>query len=239
MDLQLLFIAIAPGIALSLGIYLNDRYDKEPVDLLFKVFLLGCLSIIPTIIVERILSRFNIFTGLLWPLYTSFVVAGFTEELFKRGAVLMSAFKSPYFNEKLDGIVYCAFSALGFATIENISYVVFRYPTNPYIGVSRALLSVPAHMLFAVTMGYYLSLAKYCELEPGKCREYMRKSLIMPIILHGIFDFILLSNLPFLMFIFIPYVLYLWKINLSRLNEYTKDSRDRFSRINRRGREEF
>ena len=227
MDLKLLFIAVAPAIALSLGMYLADRYDKEPIDLLFKVFLLGCISVIPVIFVERLLSRLNVFAGLLWPLYMSFIVAGVTEEYFKRKVVLISAYKSIYFNEKLDGIVYCVFAALGFATIENISYVVFRYPTNPYIGVSRAILSVPAHVLFAITMGYYMSLAKYCE--GSESRAYMRKSLIMPIILHGIFDFILLSNTALLMILFIPYVLYLWKINLDRLNEYTKDSKNRFS----------
>ncbi len=239
MDLRLFILAIAPGIALALMIYLTDRYDKEPISLLFKVFLLGCLSVIPTIAVEKFLSSFNIFSGILWPLYTSFAVAGFTEEFFKRMVVLKSAFKSVHFNEKLDGIVYCTFSALGFATIENISYVVFRYSANPYIWISRGILSVPAHMLFGVTMGYYLSLAKYCELEEGKCKKYLRKSLTMPIILHGIFDFILLSNMPILMVLFVPYVIYLWRVNLRRLNEYTKDSRDRFGRINKKGREEF
>ncbi|SHJ90980.1 PrsW family intramembrane metalloprotease [Tepidibacter formicigenes] len=239
MDLKLLLIAIAPGLALAFGIYLTDRYDKEPVDLLLKVFILGCLSVIPTIVVEKFLSRFNVFSGIMWPLYTAFLVAGFTEEYFKRFVVLKSAFKSHHFNEKLDGIVYCTFSSLGFATVENVMYVVFRFASNPYIGIGRGILSVPAHMLFGVTMGYYLSLAKYCVQEESKCKEFLRKSLIVPVILHGIFDFILIANMPILMVLFIPYVLYLWKINLDKLNEYTKNSRDTFGRINNKRREEF
>lgn len=71
------------------------------------------------------------------------------------------AYFHPAFNEKLDGIIYCTFSALGFATIENIMYVVSGYDADPYIGLYRGILSVPAHMLFAITMGYYLSLAKF------------------------------------------------------------------------------
>ncbi|OPJ55809.1 PrsW family intramembrane metalloprotease [Alkalithermobacter paradoxus] len=231
MDTRLWVIAIAPGIALALGIYLIDRYDKEPVGLLIKVFSLGALSVIPTIIVERFIMRFNIFSGLLSAFYIAFFVAGLVEEYFKRLVVLKTAYTHPSFNEKLDGIVYCTFSALGFATIENISYVVFRYSANSYVGLYRGILSVPAHMLFAITMGYYLSLAKYCQEENEKCKEYMNKSLIVPIILHGTFNFILMSRVNILMILFIPYVIYLWSINLKRLNIYTKDSKDRFNRI--------
>ena len=46
------------------------------------------------------------------------------------------AYFHPAFNEKLDGIIYCTFSALGFATIENIMYVVSGYDAD-YIGLYR------------------------------------------------------------------------------------------------------
>lgn len=233
MNIKLLIIAIAPSLALLIGIYLTDRYDREPPNLLLKVFILGCLSVIPTIAVEKILDRLNVFSGIMWPLYTSFIVAGFTEEYFKRLVVLKSAFKSHHFNEKLDGIVYCTFASLGFATVENIMYVVFKFSSNPTVGIGRGLFSVPSHMLYGVTMGYYLSLAKYCVMEEGVCKKYLRKSLTMPIILHGIFDFILMSNMPILMVFFLPYVIYLWKTNLNKLNKYTQDSKDRFGFINK------
>ncbi|KXZ39279.1 Membrane proteinase PrsW, cleaves anti-sigma factor RsiW, M82 family [Alkalithermobacter thermoalcaliphilus JW-YL-7 = DSM 7308] len=233
MDNTLFVIAIAPSIALGLSIYLIDRYDKEPLSLLLKVFFLGALSVVPTVYVQKFIMRFNIFTGVLWAFYTSFLVAGLVEEYLKRLVVLKTAYKSVHFNEKLDGIVYCTFSALGFATIENIMYVVFRYSANPYVGFYRGILSVPAHMLFGITMGYYLSLAKYCTCDYRKCKEYMLKSLLVPIVLHGIFNFILMSRITFLMILFIPYVIYLWITNLKKLNIYTKDSRDRFNRIQR------
>ena len=235
MKLQLLLLAIAPGIAFGLWIYLKDKYDKEPLDLLFKVFILGCLCTIPTLIVENILTHLNIFDGLLSVAYISFIVAGFTEEYFKRLVVLKSAFSSKYFSEKLDGIVYCVFSALGFATVENILYVFFNTSMEALqIGVNRALISVPAHMLFGVAMGYYLSLYKYCSDNTRKCKSYLSKSLYIPILLHGIFDFILMSNLRWAMIVFIIYVLYLWKINLDRLDEYTQDSKYQYIIRNRR-----
>ncbi|WP_129600852.1 PrsW family intramembrane metalloprotease [Anaerophilus nitritogenes] len=224
MTTRLFIIAISPGIALMLGIYLTDRYDKEPISLLAKVFLLGALSVIPAAFVEGILQKFNIFKGLLSAAYTAFIVAGFTEEFFKRMVVLKTAYHHEAFDEKLDGIVYATFSALGFATIENIMYVVFRFATNPYVGLYRGILSVPAHMLFGVTMGYYLSLSKFAEDEEIS-KKSLKKALLIPMILHGIFNFILMSKIPGLMIFLVPFVIYLWVINLRRLNEYTHESK--------------
>ncbi|WP_034328379.1 PrsW family intramembrane metalloprotease [Alkaliphilus transvaalensis] len=229
---RLVIIAVAPAIALGVAVYLNDRYDREPIALLFKTFALGALSVVPVIVVERFLISINIFTGLLGVAYTAFIVAGFTEEYFKRAVVLHGgAYHSRHFNEKLDGIVYCVFSALGFATVENIMYVVFRYTGNYYVGILRGILSVPAHTLFAVTMGYYLSLAKYLE-DEGEKRKYYARSLWLPMILHGLFNFILMARIPWLMALFIPYVIFLWYMSIVKLNEYTRDSRDEFNRIN-------
>ena len=220
----MVIIAVIPGIALALGLYLTDRYDREPVRLLVKLFLLGILSAIPTLFVERLLSRFNFLPGLLSVIWTSFVVAGFTEEFFKRAVVMLGAYRHSAFNEKLDGIIYCAFASLGFATIENIMYVLTGYDADPYIGLYRGLLSVPAHMLFAVTMGYYLSLARFSP--DDQCRaKYLNLSLLMPILYHGIFDFILMAKITVLLILFIPFVVFMWIASLKKLNRFYKESK--------------
>jgi RsiW-degrading membrane proteinase PrsW (M82 family) len=223
-SLRLFVIAVIPGIALSLGIYLTDRYDREPVKLLIKLFLFGIVSAIPTIIVEQFLSRVNIFSGLLSIAWTSFIVAGLTEEFFKRMVVMRVAYYHSAFNEKLDGIKYCTFASLGFATIENIMYIFSNYDADPYIGWYRGLLSVPAHMLFAVTMGYYLSLARF---SPDKKTrdQYFSRSLVVPMLFHGTFNFILMAKIPILMILFIPFVVFMWIVNLRKLNVFYKDSK--------------
>lgn len=224
MRLNLFITAITPGIALGLIFYLFDRHDREPIGMLLKVFFMGMISVIPTIIVENLLMSFDFFGGLLGVFYVAFIVAGLTEEFFKRQVVLKYVYSNPVYNEKLDGIVYCVMSALGFATIENIMYVVFRFSDVESIGFYRAILSVPAHMLFAVTMGYYLSLAKFAS-TPEEHSRFLRKSLSVPVILHGIFDFILMSEMVLLMLLFIPFVIYMWVTNLKKLNVYYKDSK--------------
>lgn len=224
MGVDLVVTAITPGIALALMIYLTDRYDREPLHLLLKVFAFGMLSVIPVMIIEIGLNNYNIFSGLWRAAYSAFIVAGFTEEYIKRKVVLKFAYNHPAFNEKLDGIVYAVFSSLGFATVENIMYVVFRYANVSNIGLQRAIFAVPAHMLFAVTMGYYLSMAKY-DTDERISNYFMKLSLLIPMILHGIYNYILMSNHEKLIVFFIPFVLFLWGYNLRKLNRYYQESR--------------
>ncbi|OLS02084.1 PrsW family intramembrane metalloprotease [Tissierella creatinophila] len=224
MRTRLIIIAVVPAIISLLAIYLTDRVDKEPAKLLFLTFILGAFIVIPTIVVEEILVRFNIFPGIYGALFNAYIVAGLTEEYFKRLVVLKLPFKTNYFNEKLDGIIYGVFAALGFATVENIMYVAFRYTNNPFIGLYRGIFSVPAHGVFGITMGYYLSLSKFHSDKDWKIKN-KKMSLIMPVILHGTFDFILMANIPSLSLFFVPYVLFLWWLNERRLEAFMFDSK--------------
>ncbi len=232
MDIRLFIIAITPAIVIIGGIYLSDRYDREPMSLLILTYIFGALSVIPAIIIEELLLKLNIFSGVYSAFYTAFIVAGFTEEYVKRLVVLRLPYKTKYFNEKLDGIVYSVFSTMGFATVENIVYVVYRYTNNPYIGLYRGIFSVPAHGVFGITMGYYLSLAKF-DTDKKRAKRNLRRSLYIPMILHGIFDFILMAGIPQLTTLFIPYVIYIWWLNQRKLSKFIYDSKSRFIDINR------
>jgi protease PrsW len=225
MTTEPLFIAIAPGIALALIIYLTDWHEREPLRLLIKLFAIGFISAIPTAIIEQGLLMLNPFTGILAIAFIAFLVAGFTEELVKRHLVIRYALNRVEFDERLDGIIYAVFIALGFATAENINYVVFAFASNPYVGIYRGLISVPAHMLFAITMGYYISLSKF-SIETGLKRAYLRKALIMPFLLHGIFDFILMAQMDIVLIAFIPFTIYLWVTSMKKLNAYYRDSKN-------------
>lgn len=226
LELRLFIVAITPAIVIILGLYLSDRYDREPFKLLLLTYVLGMLSVIPIIVVEELLLRLNVFTGILYAFYNAFIVAGLTEEYFKRLIVLKVPYKTKYFNEKLDGIVYSVFASMGFATVENIVYIVYRYANNPHIALYRGIFSVPAHAVFAVTMGYYLSISRYDTDEKRK-KINLRRSLYMPILLHGTFNFILMAEIPQLTMLFVPYVIYIWWINQRKLSKFLYDSRNR------------
>ena len=122
---------------------------------------------------------------------------------------------------------------MGFATVENIIYVAYRYTNNPFIGLYRGIFSVPAHAVFGITMGYYLSLAKF-DTNIDRKRMNMRKSLYMPIIMHGMFDFILMAEIPQLTMVFVPYVIFLWILNQRKLANFMYDSKSRVIGLKRK-----
>ena len=223
--IKLIVIALAPVLIIAGYIYARDKYEKEPLKLLFKALLFGGLITIPVIFVESLFSK--LISGLpkdMEALGTAFLVAGFTEEAFKFLVLFLLIWKNRDFNEKFDGIVYAVFISLGFAAVENIMYVL-NYGEST--GYTRALISVPAHALFGVTMGYYFGLAKFYPLLRN---SFMIRSFLYPFILHGIFDFILMLQNYRLLLGFIPFVIFLYidglkkMRNLSGRSVYRDDS---------------
>jgi protease PrsW len=203
--MNLLILALAPVFIIAIYIYFSDKYEKEPKGQLFRALFIGSIITIPIIYFERFLC--GIMPGLTggWPaFYQAFIVAAFSEELFKYFALFLLVWRSAYFNEKYDGIVYAVFISLGFAGVENILYVFQHGEMTGYI---RALVSVPGHALFGVTMGFYFGMAKF---YPQRKNEFLLKAFLYPIVLHGIFDFILMLGNYRLMFMFIPFVIFLY-----------------------------
>ncbi len=223
MIFTIISLAIIPVIVLVIFLLVVDRHDREPMRLLGKVFLFGMISSIPILVVEMILVNFNVFAGILGIIFQAFIVAGLTEEFMKRMVVMKTAYRHPAFNEKMDGIIYCAFAALGFAAVENVMYLFSYFQDSPSVALYRAIFSVPGHMLFAVTMGYYLALSKYAE-SPGLSRKFYSRSLIYPVLLHGTFNTILSLNIPIFL-VFIPFIIFLWVYNMKKLNKFYKESK--------------
>jgi RsiW-degrading membrane proteinase PrsW (M82 family) len=218
--LLLLISAVAPSIALLYYFYIKDKYEKEPRQMLFKAFALGSLTVIPVVFFELRLNIFDLAEmDYLMATYTAFVVAGLVEEGFKFFIFWFFLWKNKNFNEMYDGIVYSVFISLGFATTENIGYVLLSGFHTAFI---RSITAVPAHALFGVTMGYYLGKARFAE-EKRRVR-YLMLAFSVPIVLHGIYDFILFSRSMELMLLFIPYMLYLWKRGLGNVDELSERS---------------
>ena len=117
-------LALLPAIALVVWIYRQDKVEKEPRGLLWKIFLFGVLSVIPAMILEIILDEvFLVFVDadtLCYVILDNFVGVALIEEVCKMKAAKWAAWKHPAFNYKFDAIVYCVTSALGCAAIENV-----------------------------------------------------------------------------------------------------------------------
>lgn len=194
----LLLAALVPAAFLMVQVYRLDRIEKEPAGLLLKLVLFGALSGVVAGAIEGALTRVLDVTlggGMLRLVLENFLAVALVEEACKRWVVLKFAWNHPAFDYRFDAVVYCVFSALGFAALENILYVA-EYGFA--VAVSRALLSVPGHCFFAVYMGIYLGQAKmaeramqryYIELPDETPGQYLRASLLVPALLHGFWDF--------------------------------------------------
>lgn len=221
--MNLIALAIAPIIIILVYVYIRDKYEKEPLGLLLKALLAGALTTIPIVLANSWLEGYKVyFEGLQQVGYIAFVVAGFVEEFFKFAVLFLLIWRHRDFNEKFDGIVYAVFISLGFALIENIMYVSNYGETTGYM---RAFTAVPAHALFGVAMGYFFSLAKFSE----KDRTLnLIKALFIPVLLHGIYDFILMSQHEMYMLIFIPFIFYLWRAGFKKMKILSDNSRFKY-----------
>ena len=217
--MAVLLASLAPVLIILFYIYFRDKYDREPLGMLIKALLLGIVIVIPVLFVGRMLMSQMPQSGkVAEAAYHAFVVASFTEELFKFLALYLLVWKSPSFNEKFDGIVYAVFVSLGFAGVENVLYVM---DGGMQTALTRALTAVPAHAIFGITMGYYLGIARmYKELKG----PYLARALLVPILLHGIYDFILMVEVGWLLLLFIPYVIALYIMGMKKMKEHSDTS---------------
>ena len=210
---NLLFISLAPVLIIAFYIYNRDRYEKEPFSVLLKALFAGVLIVLPAVLIEKLLaSLYPGAEGLAYAGYTAFVVAGFTEEGLKFLAFWIFFWKNKNFNEKFDGIVYAVYIALGFAAIENILYV---FSGGVGVGIIRALTAVPAHALFGIVMGYYFGLARFTSRH---WTMLLILGFVLPYTFHGLYNFLLMSNSPVLLTVFIPVFIYFWITGFKKMS---------------------
>lgn len=205
--LGILTAGIAPGLALLSYFYLRDQYDSEPILTVFKTFLFGALLVFPIMFIQYVLEVENIFQS---SFVNAFLSSSMLEEFFKWFILFYVVYQHADFDEPYDGIVYGAAVSLGFATLENIFYLVSN---GLEFAIGRALLPVSSHALFGVIMGYYIGKGKFTATTKSK---WIICSLLFPFILHGIYDYILLTQENWL-FIMFPFMIFLWWLGLRKV----------------------
>ena len=214
-----LLIALGPVAVIACYIWLRDKYEREPVRMLLFSLLAGVLIIFPAIVVEKLINAFGEpLEGFAAAGWRAFAVAGFTEESLKYLALFLLIWKSPEFNDKYDGIVYGTFISLGFAGVENLTYVLRE---GYAAGMMRAVTAVPAHAIFGIIMGFYFGLAKF---YPKKRNSMKLKSLFIPMFLHGVYDFILMTNIDWLWFVFLGLLVFLFITGLRIMKNLSASS---------------
>lgn len=210
MAFSLLTAAIAPGVALLVYFYLKDLYESEPISGVAKMFVLGLLIVFPTMVVQR---GFVLGFG-DDPFFYAFGVSAGIEEFVKWFLVYFLIYRNFSIKHSYDGIVYATAVSLGFATMENVIFSWYYQPGIQTL-ITRALLPVSGHALFGVLMGYYLGKAKY---NSSKERRYVTYAIMLPIVWHGAFDYILMQASRQWLWLIVPFMALLWSRGLGKIN---------------------
>ncbi|WFS62811.1 PrsW family glutamic-type intramembrane protease [Pseudodesulfovibrio thermohalotolerans] len=190
MEILLFLMAVVPSAVLLWLFLSNDRYP-EPAGALISTFLLGVLIVLGIYLLYPFLSL--IASALpsdnpyLMGAGQAFLMAALPEECFKLIALRRYCVNHPAFDEPMDGIVYGVTVSLGFATAENLLYVL---DGGLNVAVGRAFLAVPCHALVGAVMGYHVGLAAFSRGE--RAGRYL-KALGLAVLFHGLYDFVPLT----------------------------------------------
>ena len=227
----LLGAAVIPAIFLVVQIYRADKLEREPVGMIISLVFWGAVSTllagvgeeVGMLLLDRIFPEESVFYNLVF----YFLVVGLAEEGFKYLMLYRRTWESPQFNCQFDGVVYGACIALGFALWENISYVG-RYGLGT--ALIRAVTAVPGHGCFGVFMGAFYGMARRYE-NFGyikKSRSCRRLAVIVPLLLHGTYDFIVSLEQESMQLVFLAFAGGMFAVTSLMVRRLSKS--DRFIR---------
>lgn len=218
--------AILPAIFLMAYIYKLDTYEKEPAGLLWGCVWCGVLAALVSIVFELIgqlilgysqVDRNSVtYTAIL-----AFFVVAAVEEGTKYFFMGRYTFHNPNFNYLFDGIVYSAFTSLGFAAFENVKYV-FTYGLG--VSVTRAILAVPGHLGFSVAFGFFYGRAKKQSDMGHQGRKVIDLIIgyVLAVFLHGFYDFCAMMGTEESLAMFIGFVVVMYIVIICLLKHESK-----------------
>lgn len=191
--MAIFLLTFLPGLLILTYFIFSDRF-KEPKKVIITTFILGVVIGYPAgylnYYIEQIFSNGNIINDAL---VGGAFAGALVEEILKFLILYFYIFKHKEFNEPMDAIVYGIVVSLGFALNENYDYVYnlaeqFK-ATSWEIALARSYSAIPMHAACGVIMGFYFGQNYF--IEQGRSFSL---ALIVPIIIHGSYNFLLSFN---------------------------------------------
>ena len=164
-------LALIPLAIVLVGVNLIDRWEPEPRLLLIIAFLWGAtVSVVIALVADVGTSYLYAAAGTdvnLTVFFQSVFQAPIVEEAGKGlGVLLIYLVARRYFDGPVDGIVFAALTAGGFAFTENIQYFAVQIAESGRLDFAvgeiffiRGILSPFAHVMFTAFIGFFIGLA--------------------------------------------------------------------------------
>jgi protease PrsW len=167
----------------------EDVREPEPRLLVLFAFVLGCgAANVIGIVRPRLEFLAPSVRGFGGELVDAFLVTALPEELVKLAAVCLASLWSRNWNEPMDGIVYGIAAGLGFASLENVYFLVAA--GDPMIVVGRAFTANLAHAAFTGGAAFLIGLAR---LRHRFGVVLATAGFAAAVFLHGLYDLFLFS----------------------------------------------
>ena len=226
METNLLFLALLPGILIIIFIFRKDKVEHEPWSLIIRLLILGAVSCIPAMFLETCISAGMPASVQQSPIsnaiFTAFVVAALCEEFCKYILLRLGSWRNKNFDYRFDGIVYGVAVAVGFALLENVLYVM---EGGLYVALMRGVMAVPLHAFCGVFMGVFYGAAKRYSIEGqhGSAWKATLLALVVPMIIHGIYDSLAFMGEYGTTIILLAFVLFLYIVAVKTVNKYSRE----------------
>lgn len=204
----LISAAIAPSLALFSYFYLRNQMSTEPRRTLLQSFIYGAIITFPIMFIQYVVKEEQTFSN---EFFSTVVFTSALEEFFKWLVILIVILRHVEFDDPYDGILYGAAVSLGFATVENILFLLSFGIDQALV---RAILPVSSHALFGVVMGYYFGRSKFAKDKREK--EYIFLAILGPFTLHFIYNSIFILGDSYI-YIMVPFMLFLWWFGLRKV----------------------
>ncbi|KKT43517.1 MAG: Protease PrsW [Candidatus Wolfebacteria bacterium GW2011_GWE2_44_13] len=188
MNFLVLLLGLIPSF-IWLSFFLQEDIHPEPRKMIFAVFITGALAALGAYFIQLWLSGYfpagSEFTHSL--LYIA-AFAG-VEEFVKFLATYTVIWRSAYFDEPIDAMVYMMTAAMGLAAVENIAIAFDTGIAAITVGslMFRFLGATLLHALSSLVMGYYWGrgiIKKHTAI-------YLMWGFIMATLLHTIFNYLI------------------------------------------------
>lgn len=211
-----LSVIIAPAIFWIFYFYYKDRFRPEPIIYLGLTYIFGLFTafacarfytILPVIGLPHDPS-FLMESHRIQFLFYSIGVTGVVEEFFKFLPFLIIIAKFKSFDEKIDGIIYASVIALGFASYENMGYLVYMSGFELF---GRAITSPLTHTIFSSIWGYKVGSARVHKKSIFKASV---TGILLAAFFHGIFNFFTTSPVLRILSVLVILIIWIWRIRI-------------------------
>ncbi|MEK7182337.1 MAG: PrsW family glutamic-type intramembrane protease [Patescibacteria group bacterium] len=193
MNFQTIIIALVGGIIPALfWLWFWLREDKkrpEPKGLIALTFLGGFVAVLLALSAEKFVEDYILVSASVMIILWSAI-----EEIFKYLASYFTSLRKHDMDEPIDGLVYLITTALGFAALENVLFLISETGILESIvaGNMRFMGATVLHTLTSGVVGLFIGLSFYKSALAKKI--YLFIGLILSITLHSIFNLLIISN---------------------------------------------